>query len=178
MMAPLNFHNSNYDGDDNNNVLCNSYRSLQVDAHILPESVPGKPIVVATFLGSDMDLPGVLFNCHVDVVPALTEYWTVPAFEGLVRDGRVYGRGTQDMKCVCVQYLVAIKKLRRSGYFPKRTMFFSFVPDEEIGGVDGMNVLINSRWFNDINIGLAFDEGLANESNGSYSVFYGERLPW
>jgi len=155
-----------------------SCRTLQVDAHILEESVEGKPIVVATFMGTEPDLPGVLFNCHVDVVPAIKESWTVPPFEGLVRDDKVYGRGTQDMKCVCVQHLVAIKKLRRSGFFPKRTTFFTFVPDEEIGGVDGMNVLIDSQWFNEINIGLAFDEGLANETEDTYSVFYGERLPW
>lgn len=150
----------------------------QVDVKILPESKPNKPIVVATFLGSEPDLPGVLFNCHVDVVPALIENWTVPAFEGVRKDGRIYGRGTQDMKCVCVQYIVAIKKLRRSGYFPKRTLLFTWVPDEEIGGVDGMNVLIQSQWFRDINIGFAFDEGLACEEENAYSVFYGERLPW
>ena len=41
-----------------------------------------------------------------------------------------------------------------------------------------MNRLTCSQWFNDINIGLAFDEGLACEEKGTYSVFYGERLPW
>jgi aminoacylase len=53
----------------------------------------------------------------------------------------------------------------------------SFVPDEEIGGADGMNRLLQSDWFHEIKIGLALDEGLASE-DGEYSIFYGERLPW
>lgn len=35
---------------------------------------------------------------HLDVVPVEHDKWTVPPFEGLVRDGYVYGRGTIDVK--------------------------------------------------------------------------------
>ena len=55
--------------------------------------------------------------------------------------------GPQDMKCVCVQYLVALDRLRRAGYIPHRTLRLSFVPDEEIGGKDGMGVLLDSDWY-------------------------------
>jgi aminoacylase len=58
-----------------------------------------------------------------------------------------------------------------------RTIHFSFVPDEEIGGGDGMQVLLESEWFRRQSIGLALDEGLASEDE-YFSVFYGERLPW
>jgi aminoacylase len=53
----------------------------------------------------------------------------------------------------------------------------TFVPDEEIGGLDGMNAFLNSLYFKSLRIGLALDEGLASEDD-DYSVFYGERLPW
>jgi aminoacylase len=144
---------------------------------ILPESKDNKPIVVASFLGSRTDLPQILLNSHYDVVPIMEDSWTVPAFDGFRRDGRIYGRGTQDMKCVCVQYVIALKKLKELGFQPKRTMHLSFVPDEEIGGADGMNILMQTTWYSNINIGIALDEGLASENN-DYSVFYGERLPW
>jgi len=60
---------------------------------------------------------------------------------------------------------------------PIRDIFFSFVPDEEIGGVDGMNILIQSDWFSNLSVALAMDEGLASEDD-KYCIFYGERLPW
>ncbi|CAN0564559.1 unnamed protein product, partial [Ectocarpus sp. 12 AP-2014] len=96
----------------------------------------GKPVVLMEWPGSEPDLPCVLLNSHYDVVPAMPEHWDTDPFAAVVADeaggGRIYGRGTQDMKCVCVQYLVAIARLRRSGFQPTRTVHLSFVPDEEI----------------------------------------------
>jgi len=40
-----------------------------------------------------------------------------------------------------------------------------------------MEILRTSNWFSKLNVGLALDEGLANETD-QYSVFYGERVPW
>ena len=148
-------------------------------AHVLPESLPNKPIVVGSVPGQEPALPGILLNSHYDVVPAVEADWTVPAFEGLRRDGKIFGRGTQDMKCVIAQQIVALKRLIQSGRKMRRTVYVSLVPDEEIGGLDGMNVLLQSDWFHDYGskIEIALDEGLASEGN-TFSVFYGERLPW
>lgn len=44
------------------------------------------------------ELPGILLSGHTDVVPAAGQAWTVPAFQATVRDGRIYGRGSCDMK--------------------------------------------------------------------------------
>lgn len=62
------------------------------------------------------------------------------------------------MKCVVAQYLIAMASLKRNGYSPLRTIRLSFVPDEEIGGVDGMKILISSKWFSEISIAIALDE--------------------
>lgn len=83
------------------------------------------------------------------------------------------------MKCVCVQYVEAIRKLHNlyPDWKPKRTVYLTFVPDEEIGGA-GMACFLSSELYKSIpGIALALDEGLASESE-TYSVFYGERLPW
>lgn len=130
---------------------------IGLEAMLLPCSLPGKPIVVAEWKGTDSNLPCILLNSHYDVVPVVQEQWTVPAF-GHSEGGRIYGRGAQDMKCVCVQYLVALDRLRKSGYVPHRTLRLSFVPDEEIGGKDGMGVLLESDWYKSHTVGLALDE--------------------
>ncbi|CAM9895715.1 unnamed protein product [Pylaiella littoralis] len=140
----------------------------------------GKPVVLIEWPGSKPDLPCVLLNSHYDVVPAMPEHWDTDPFAAVIDEanGRIYGRGTQDMKCVCVQYLVAISRLRRSGFVPTRTVHLSFVPDEEIGGADGINLLLASvEWKALQPVGVALDEGLANPKN-AFTVFYGERTPW
>jgi aminoacylase len=114
------------------------------------------------------------------VVPVVGEEWTVDPFDGLRKDGKVYGRGAQDMKCVCIQYIEAIRKLSHvlPDFVPERSIWLSFVPDEEVGGA-GMAALLDSHWYQRQipGIALALDEGLAS-TNDVFSVFYGERLPW
>jgi aminoacylase len=76
-----------------------------------------------------------------------------------------------------MQYLVALKALKDNGYEPTRTILLSYVPDEEIGGLDGMSLLLQSNWFNSIKVDVALDEGLACPED-DYCIFYGERMPW
>lgn len=144
---------------------------------ILSESVDGKPLVVAKWIGTQPELSCILLNSHYDVVPVIEQSWTVEAFNPKNDNGKVYGRGAQDMKCVCAQYICAIRHLKRTGFQPARSIILTFVPDEEIGGGDGFGTLIETDWFKRLNIGLGLDEGLASENN-EYAVFYGERLPW
>jgi|EP00505_MAST-04D_sp_SCG-Rhode-Island_P001220 aminoacylase len=139
------------------------------------EFVQGKPVLLATRVGMRPELPAILLNSHYDVVPIMAEHWDVPAFKGIIKDGKVWGRGTQDMKCVVAQYILAMERLRDVEL--QRTVHLSFVPDEEIGGADGMGKLVNSLEFKALGeICIALDEGLANEQN-AYTVFYGERAP-
>lgn len=156
-------------------LLCKEAEADNV--FILNESIKEKPILIATYEGSEPELSAILLNSHYDVVPIMESGWTLPAFEGIRKDGKIYGRGAQDMKCVCIQYIIAMKILKSQGFKPKRTIHLSFVPDEEIGGEEGMCILLQSQWYSNIKIAIALDEGLASEDD-SYSVFYGERLPW
>jgi aminoacylase len=98
----------------------------------LPEAPEHSPVVVALWKGRDETLPILLLNSHYDVVPADDKDWTVPPFEGLRKDGRIYGRGAQDMKCVCIQYIEAIIKIRQvyPTWIPERSIYLTFVPDE------------------------------------------------
>lgn len=147
--------------------------------HCLLEAPDHSPVIVARWKGTNEDLPVILLNSHYDVVPAETSDWMVEPFAGLRKDGRVYGRGAQDMKCVCIQYIEAIRKLSsaKKDFKPTRSIYLSFVPDEEVGGT-GMAAFLSSQLYKSLpGIALALDEGLAS-TNNIYSVFYGERLPW
>ena len=56
-------------------------------------------------------------------------------------------RNTQDMKCVGIWYMEAIRKLKETNFTPERTIHVIWVPDEEIGGHDGMEKLIETDFF-------------------------------
>jgi aminoacylase len=124
------------------------------------ECVPGKPTVLLTRPGARPDLPSVLLNSHTDVVPASAEHWTREPFGGERVGGRIYGRGTQDMKSVGVQYLAAMASLR--GAALQRTVHLGFNPDEEIGGQDGLAKFVHTPLFKSLNVGFGMDEGLAS----------------
>ncbi|WZY81818.1 hypothetical protein YC2023_028202 [Brassica napus] len=110
------------------------------------EFVQGKPIVLLKWAGSEPSLPAILLNSHVDVVPFEAEKWDhLPLGAEIDEDGRIYARGTQDMKSVGMQYLEAIRKLVASGYKPLRSVYVTFVPDEEIGGADGVGRVFNGE---------------------------------
>lgn len=146
---------------------------------ILDESPDKCPVVIARWRGVHEDWPVIILNSHYDVVPAAEDDWTVDPFAGLRKDGKVFGRGAQDMKCVCVQYIEAIRKLHsiNPSFRPQRTIHLTFVPDEEVGGA-GMMALLSSTLYKSMpGVALALDEGLAS-TDETYSLFYGERLPW
>jgi aminoacylase len=82
------------------------------------------------------------------------------------------------MKCVCMQYIEAVWRLIRAGERLKRTVHLTFVPDEEIGGGDGMGKLVDSPEWAALNVGVGLDEGLASTRPDTFSVFYGERAVW
>jgi aminoacylase len=101
-------------------------------AWLLEEAPENSPVVVACWKGVDESLPVLLLNSHYDVVPALAEDWSKPPFAGLRQDGIIWGRGCQDMKSVCMQYVEAIRKIITDApdWKPARSIYLTFVPDE------------------------------------------------
>lgn len=78
----------------------------------------------------------LVLNGHVDVVPAGDpDTWSVPPFGGLVRQGRVYGRGAVDMKGGLVAALEALHAVRGAGARLRGRALLQSVVGEEDGGV-------------------------------------------
>ena len=142
---------------------------------VIHECVPGKPIMIITWEGSDPSLSSVILNSHHDVVPVFPEHWIHPPFSAHKDDqGNIYGRGTQDMKCVGIQHIEAVRRLKNRGVRLRRTLHLTFVPDEEVGGVDGMAKFVQTPLFKSLNVGFSLDEGLAGPDD-EIPLYYGER---
>lgn len=150
--------------------------SLDLIANVYyPDS---QPIVVLTWIGTSTECPSIMLNSHMDVVAVTEQHWSYPPFEAKIDDeGRIFARGTQDMKSVGMQYLAAIRALKQNGIHLKRTIHVIFTPDEEIGGFRGMAKFVQSQDFAALNIGFALDEGIASPTE-EYPIFYGERYVW
>ncbi|XP_017778463.1 PREDICTED: aminoacylase-1-like [Nicrophorus vespilloides] len=141
-------------------------------------TTPTKPVFIITWEGTEPNAPSVMLNSHMDVVPVFEENWTHKPFGAeMDADGKIYARGAQDMKCVGIQYLEAIRRLKASGLRLKRTLHCSFVPDEEIGGSEGMFEFVKTDFFKSLNVGFALDEGMANDKD-DFLLYYGERCIW
>jgi acetylornithine deacetylase/succinyl-diaminopimelate desuccinylase-like protein len=69
---------------------------------------------------------------HMDVVPADTRYWSVAPFDGVVKDGYIWGRGAIDMKGEAVAQLMALIALKRSGVQLNRDIVYIANSDEEV----------------------------------------------
>lgn len=137
-----------------------------------------KPVVIIKWLGSQPELPSIILNSHTDVVPVFSDKWTHEPFSADIdSEGRIFARGTQDMKSVGTQYLGAIRLLLASGFKPKRTVYVTFVPDEEIGGTLGMQEFVKTDFYKQMNVGFSLDEGATSETD-VHHLFFAERLRW
>ncbi len=95
--------------------------------------------VVGTLPGSRSN-PLVHMTGHYDVVP-VGDGWTLDPFGGIVKDGRIYGRGVADMKAGIAAALYAVEAVRRAGVKLVGTVEVSGTPDEESGGYAGVAYL-------------------------------------
>ncbi|HMK97195.1 MAG TPA: M20 family metallopeptidase [Acidimicrobiales bacterium] len=89
-------------------------------------------------------VPTLIVNAHVDVVPAVPERWSRDPFEPAVVDGRLYGRGSADMKGGLAASICALSTLEAAGLRRACELVFQFVADEEIGGALGTRALMEA----------------------------------
>jgi acetylornithine deacetylase/succinyl-diaminopimelate desuccinylase-like protein len=92
---------------------------------------PGRDNVVARLEGTVPGAPVLLWDAHQDTVPA--EGMTVEPFTPLVREGRLYGRGSCDVKGGMAAMLVALDRLRASALPRRATVVFAATINEEFG---------------------------------------------
>lgn len=155
--------------------------SLDLPVNIYYPVDDANPVVVMTWKGSEPELPTIMLNSHMDVVPVFEEYWIHPPFAAeMEENGDIYARGTQDTKSVGTWYLAAIRELKRQGVDRlNRTINIVFVPHEEEGGMLGMDGFTKSDVFKAMNVIFVLDEGSAsNPDDGRIPAHYVEKTIW
>ena len=107
--------------------------------------------------GKNPDSPSV-FMSHYDVVSVEAADWQKPAFEGILEDGFLWGRGTLDTKGTLNGILQAAEALIAEGFVPNNDVYFAFGGNEEVSG-DGSYGIVQLFKQRGITPGLVLDEG-------------------
>lgn len=99
-----------------------------------------------------------VFMAHYDVVPVEEENWTHPAFEALIEDGVMWGRGTLDTKVTFNGIMSAGENLLKQGFKPEYDIYFAFSGGEEVSGPGAYEIV---KYFKKKKItpSLVIDEG-------------------
>ena len=109
---------------------------------------------------------------HYDVVPVNEDQWEKPAFDAIIENGVMWGRGTLDTKVTFNGVLYAANHLIGQGFQPEHDVYFAFSGGEEVSGKGASNIV---DWFEQQGIvpSMVVDEGGAVVEN----VFPGVKQP-
>ncbi len=128
-----------------------------------------KKNMVARIHGAGIRKP-ILFICHLDVVEARREDWSIDPFQFLEKDGYFYGRGTEDVKDGDAFLVTAFMRLRKEGYKPAGDIILALTADEEGGASNGVDWLLKNHR------DLIDAEFIVNPDAGDFEMDKGKRL--
>lgn len=135
--------------------LVDWFRSAGVEDVYAVEILPGRSNVLARVQSNETG-PRLIFNAHLDVVPP-GEGWTKDPFGGASEDGRIWGRGSADMKGGLAAMLTALRFWLEQGLPLAGEIVFAGVIDEEFSNL-GMRRLVQD--------GLTADYAIIGEPTG------------
>lgn len=135
------------------------------------ESAPGRSILLARLKGTGTGGKPILLLSHMDVVPTDPARWTRDPFGAEIADGKMWGRGTIDMKGIGTSYLYAFLMLHRQKVPLTRDVLVMFVPDEEVGGELGA-AWMRKNHYAELDPEYVIDEG----GFGSRDMFTPDKL--
>jgi len=131
-------------------------RKAGMDVEVYPVA-PHRPNVIARVVaGAERTL---MLEAHLDTVH--TDTMTIPPFDPVVRDGRLYGRGACDTKGSLAVFLHAVTSLLARGTKLRYNMILAAVADEEYQFTGARTAVVN---------GLRADFGIAGEPTGLHIV--------
>ncbi|TGN03408.1 M20/M25/M40 family metallo-hydrolase [Leptospira dzoumogneensis] len=112
-------------------------------------SEPGHPDRVNLIAELEPNIPtsekGLILGNHLDVVEADPKEWTEDPFAGVIKEGRIHGRGALDCKGLIAMQIVSFLELKRSTIPLKRKIMFLSMADEESGSERGARFLLKAH---------------------------------
>jgi acetylornithine deacetylase len=117
----------------------------------------GRPNIVGTWKGTGGGR-SLLLNGHTDVIPVGNgEGWSDNPWSATVKDGRLYGRGSCDMKSGVASHILAVDFLKNAGFRLMGDVLINIVIDEEVSGHGTLDTVIR---------GYTADAGISGETSG------------
>lgn len=117
----------------------------------------GRPNIVATWKGTGGGR-SLLLNGHTDVIPVGNgEGWSDDPWSAKIKEGRIYGRGSCDMKSGVASHIMAVELLKAMGVKLKGDVLINVVIDEEVSGHGTLDTVIR---------GYKADAGISGETSG------------
>jgi acetylornithine deacetylase/succinyl-diaminopimelate desuccinylase-like protein len=125
--------------------------------------------LVARIRGTGARKP-ILFICHLDVVEARREDWSMDPFQFAEKDGYFYGRGTGDIKDGDAFLVTTFIRLKQENFKPDRDLILALTADEEGGQFNGVDWLIKNHR------DLIEAEYVINPDAGDFELDNGKRV--
>jgi succinyl-diaminopimelate desuccinylase len=142
------------------------------------ERVPTKtrPNIIA-YLNGEISNERLWIITHLDIVPpGENSLWTITKpYQPIVKDGKVYGRGSEDNLQSLVSSIYAAKAMKDAGIKPRRTLVLCFVADEEQGSQYGIKHLIHQKLFKSTDLIIVPDGG---REDGSFIEIAEKSILW
>lgn len=125
--------------------------------------------LVARLRGTGARKP-MLMICHLDVVEARREDWSMDPFQFIEKDGYFYGRGSGDIKDGDAILMAAMIRLKQEQFRPDRDIILALTADEEGGKFNGVDWLIKNHR------DLIDAEFILNPDAGDFELDKGKKL--
>ena len=117
----------------------------------------GRPNIVATLKGTGGGR-SLLLNGHTDVIPVGDgKGWSDDPWSAKIKGGRIYGRGSCDMKSGVASHVMAVESILATGGRPRGDVHINVVVDEEVSGHGTLDTVIR---------GYKADAGISGETSG------------
>ena len=100
----------------------------------------------------------VALLAHMDVVDAVAANWATDPYKPVVKDGYLYGRGSQDNKFAVAALVTTFARLKSAGWTPDRDLILAFSGDEETG-MKSTRAVIAHPWMKNVEYALNGDAG-------------------
>lgn len=126
------------------NLVAKKLKSLGFKCTILNFKDKNTPSIKNLYARLGISSPNFCFAGHTDVVPAGNEKsWDVGPFSGMVKNGKIYGRGTSDMKGGIACFIAAVSEFIRDKKKFKGSISFIITGDEEGVAINGTKKVVN-----------------------------------